>query len=287
MRSPDAEGALGMVSEQRSRDNSEQNTPVPMQFGTPTSGQRPADDAMRQTPPSWHRHQEGGQEYSPEPQQSISLASIDSEASWLSGRLAARRSSGLRESLRRYRQHDRTHSGDSTTNNTEEDLAHDDYFVRLSPAHLHGNATSHPAEPAHASSDEDEPANDDDDEADEKWGSVRARQQPTMLHAHQGRNPELMKSREGLLNTFDEDEGEANDESDVDKPDAEEAEDVDVVGDKLEDAGLQRATSVNLGRGHVRRISAGSAKLLELSPRASVEHRRSSEGRRSSGLAFL
>jgi hypothetical protein len=37
----------------------------------------------------------------------------------------------------------------------------------------------------------------------------------------------------------------------------------------------QRATSINLGKGHVRNFSAGSAKLLEISPRASGETRRS------------
>jgi hypothetical protein len=39
---------------------------------------------------------------------------------------------------------------------------------------------------------------------------------------------------------------------------------------------VQRAKSVNLGRGHVRNFSAGSAKLLDLTPRTSVDAKRRS-----------
>jgi hypothetical protein len=39
---------------------------------------------------------------------------------------------------------------------------------------------------------------------------------------------------------------------------------------------MQRATSINLGKGHVRNFSAGSAKLLNLTPRSSVDGKRRS-----------
>ena len=46
------------------------------------------------------------------------------------------------------------------------------------------------------------------------------------------------------------------------------------IGSKDAEAGVQRATSVNLVRQHARHISAGSAKLLEISPRNSVDQKR-------------
>jgi len=44
--------------------------------------------------------------------------------------------------------------------------------------------------------------------------------------------------------------------------------------DDGEGSGLQRATSINLGKDHVRHISAGSARLLSISPRSSVDTKR-------------
>jgi hypothetical protein len=272
VQSPEAEPSLPIVAEQKSGDISEPSTPLPIRFDTPTSGHRSMDEAMRQTPTSWHHG--GAQGHSPEPP-SISMASIDSEASWLSGRLTGKRSSGMRENASRYHQHERTNSDNSTMNNTEDDLAivDDEYLNRLSPPLRHHNQSVNPNNrkstgEARPSSDEDEPMED----ADMKWGSVDARQQPLMVHEH---DASMVKSREGLLNTFNEEDDESDNVEDGG------------IGEKLEEAGLQRATSVNLGRGHARHISAGSAKLLELSPRGSVEMRKSSDNRRSSGLAFL
>jgi hypothetical protein len=72
-----------------------------------------------------------------------------------------------------------------------------------------------------------------------------------------------MKSREGLLNmSGEEDDSDTDEHHDGEKG----------------DPALQRATSINLGRGHVRHISAGSAKLLELTPRTSVDVQRRSLG---------
>jgi len=49
------------------------------------------------------------------------------------------------------------------------------------------------------------------------------------------------------------------------------------VSPSSEIADVHRARSVNLGKGHVRNFSAGSAKLLEIAPRMSVDRRHSSE----------
>ena len=83
---------------------------------------------------------------------------------------------------------------------------------------------------------------------------------------------ERMKSREGLLKSFGE-EGESDLQavSPTSDSDGNGAEDV--------NEGLHRATSVNLGKGHARHISAGSARLLSLSSRSSVEAKRTSMSR--------
>jgi hypothetical protein len=106
-------------------------------------------------------------------------------------------------------------------------------------------------------------------EGDMKWGSVSARHNATVVHAD--RNRDMAKSREGLLNTF----GEVDQEEEYSEGD-------DPVEDDEKEGGLQRATSINLGSGHARHISAGSAKLLDLSPRGSMDSRR-----RSSSAVFL
>jgi hypothetical protein len=80
-----------------------------------------------------------------------------------------------------------------------------------------------------------------------------------------------IKSREGLLNTSGGGEADIKAES-SDDGDFDEAS-PSVIETPLE---VQRATSVNLGKGHVRNFSAGSAKLLELAPRTSVDAKRRS-----------
>lgn len=244
---------------------------LPENLGTPAVHQRAmrndtptSDEVMRQTPQSWRPDDEPAP--SPEPP-SISLASIDSEASWLSGRLAAKRSIGMRD-----RYHRRNMSGvsdDNTTTNTDEDygIGDDDYLDRLTPAPYGGGASGSASNANRLSTGDARPSSDEDGARSggpAKWGAVG--KQPTMVHAAA---VNMMKSREGLVNydydRRDEDLGEddtgtdTNDNSPVDA-----------------DAGIHRATSVNLGRGHARHISAGSAKLLQLTPRASVDNKRRS-----------
>jgi hypothetical protein len=91
-----------------------------------------------------------------------------------------------------------------------------------------------------------------------------------------GRNPhDSFRSHEGVLNSFDEEN-----EMEVEMEGQSEADD---VVDPEKGCGLQRATSVKLqGRAHARQISAGSAKLLEITPRQSTDSKR-----RSSGPMFI
>lgn len=228
---------------------------VQMRYDTPVSDLK-SQEAMRATPISIHREEV---QRSPAPH-SMSLASIDSEASWLSsGRTSRQRaSSGIRNSLTYPPRHvvsaaSETHNSDHTD---DDNIIDDEYLNSVVPSHLHRKSTG-----------EARPSSDEEDEGREaKWGAVS--HTPTVMH-----HRETMRSREGLLlQSFDDDEQEfPREDRDATSPKS--------SNGTFEDSGSpiepQRARSVNLGKGHVRNFSAGSAKLLELSPRTSGEHRRS------------
>ncbi|KAI1381870.1 hypothetical protein F4677DRAFT_451884 [Hypoxylon crocopeplum] len=213
---------------------------VQMRYDTPTSGHR-SHEAMRATPISWQQRDEV--QASPAPQ-SMSLASIDSEASWLSGRISRKRaSSGMRSSLQQYAQPTLS-AGSEGRASDDDNIVEDEYMNSVVPTHSHQKSTGE----ARPSSDEE------DDEHEAKWGAVG--QIPIVTH-----HRDTMRSREGLLQSFD------DDERDFDKFSEDE--------EGSSPVQPQRATSVKLDKGHARNFSAGSAKLLEISPRASNEYRRS------------
>ncbi|KAK4108385.1 hypothetical protein N656DRAFT_718121 [Canariomyces notabilis] len=232
---------------------------VGARYDTPVSEQRSVE-APQQTPSTSSQPDEPG--VSPEPQ-AMSLASIDSEGSWFSGRLSRKRkSSGIMQHASGLQLRRQTPEPDSERpyghENHNEDMAiiEDDYLSRLAPPSGDRSGWNR------KSTGEARPSSDWEDEP--HWGSVRG-QQPTVVHAQAvGR----MRSREGLLNSFDE-EGESGPEPA--SPDGD-----DTAGGDAEEEGLQRARSINLGNGHARRISAGSARLLSMSPRSSVDARRTS-----------
>jgi hypothetical protein len=87
------------------------------------------------------------------------------------------------------------------------------------------------------------------EQSEETW-HVGISRRPTVIHP--ATRP---KSKSGLLN------------------DVQSAEFVFPEGDSPVDSEpeIHRATSVDLGRGHVRHVSAGSAKLLEIHPRSSMD----------------
>ncbi|KZL69283.1 hypothetical protein CT0861_08745 [Colletotrichum tofieldiae] len=244
--SPEVEVPLPVVSESRAGENTLQNTPAAVRHDTPTSDLRRVDEKMeklekmRQTPTSM-RH---SIQPSPEP---VSLASIDSEGSWLSGRVGARRSSGLRGSMQRLPPRNRART--PSPNDTEEELADDEYLSNLAtpsrdlPADERTPRKS--TGDAFPSSDEDEMM----DDADMKWGSVEKQRATVVQH-------QRVMSREGMLNSFHEDST---------SPEASES----------ESPKLQRATSVSLSRGNARHVSSGSTKRVEVSPRSSMDQRRS------------
>ncbi|KAK8080177.1 hypothetical protein PG997_007995 [Apiospora hydei] len=231
--SPDAEGVLTEPLPVIPDD-------VVMRYDTPTSGHRA-------TPLSMHREET----MTSPPPQSMSLASIDSEGSWLSGgRMGNRKraSSGVQASLTSY-------PVGSPSRNSEEheidqhSIADDEFLKTVVDDKLRRKSTG-----------EALPSSDDEDDLDQspKWGNVK--HTPTVMH-----HRDTMRSREGLLQTYEDDEKHVGVEQPSDDEDMSEGENPGVP---------QRATSVKVGD-HLRNFSRGSAKLLEISPRPSAETRRS------------
>ncbi|KAK3687784.1 hypothetical protein B0T22DRAFT_378878 [Podospora appendiculata] len=230
--------------------------PTPARYDTPTSEQR-SIEAMRQTPSTFGPTDEAG--VSPEPQ-TMSLASIDSEASWLSGGLSRKRkSSGILQPTPRAQQPQSTPEYDNEhglNHNSREEVSiitDDDYLSRFAPGHADRLGWNR------KSTGEARPSSDGEEEA--HWGSVV--QHPLVVHNH---TTSRMKSREGLLNAF----GEQGEVDFIEESSPTGYTDDGIEGQN-EGPGVQRATSVNLGQGHARHISAGSARLLSISPRSSAD----------------
>ncbi|KAI5463489.1 hypothetical protein BGZ63DRAFT_353097 [Mariannaea sp. PMI_226] len=194
---------------------------------------RSSAEGVRRTPSSVER---ACISPSPEAQMSVSLASIDSEGSWLSGNKEARRVA-MRNSLRRA---NRLKQGvsDTPTTSTGEELMEDEYLSKLAAPRTSSKRETSDTFPS------------SEDDLDMKWGAVGT--QPQMV------NRMTMRSQEGLLDI--------DSENDSDSPTS-------PVSPSSDIADVQRARSVHLGKGHVRNFSAGSAKLLDISPRLSADCR--------------
>ncbi|KAF1927998.1 uncharacterized protein M421DRAFT_17418, partial [Didymella exigua CBS 183.55] len=200
---------------------------------------------------------------------SQSLASVDSEGSWLSGKPVKRVSN---KSMMRSSIASSAVQQNPEFNNSFEELgmADDEYFKRLTPqsdelrrvnlpSDLLGRKASSTAMAtldAAAESDEENEttpsARRSEDSEHVKAGVAR---QPTVVH----RNVRV-KSAEGLLTMFDADapspeESRKTLDMEPDSPQSD---------DSGEQATVQRAKSVDFGKHHVRHLSAGSAKLLDI-----------------------
>lgn len=259
-----------------SSDNPQMDTSL-RRHDTPTSGYRSLEQSSRnrnETPTSVNRSNIP----SPEPSaiMSQSLASIDSEGSWLSGRPRAgsKRSSAqaahppLRDSTSSLQKRYKEYSGSAE----ELGIAEDEYFSRLSPEpdDFSGLSKRRASGNPMPSSDEEDGDSVTSPIGPTKWGAVA--RQPTVIH----REPRA-KSREVLLNDYENDSpSEPPGETPQDLTDRD-SYGLDGANKPLpEDPAIGRASSVNLSKGHVRHISAGSARLLDLKPRASGEARRAS-----------
>ncbi|RMZ85572.1 hypothetical protein DV737_g604, partial [Chaetothyriales sp. CBS 132003] len=192
---------------------------------------------------------------------SRSLASVDSEGSWLSGK-PVKRSSGHASLSWRHSGASLGHYLPAEIEQEEDDLAQDEYLCRLSPApreRRESVAAERKAsstiidlqmERGQASTPEVARGR---DRTDEQWHQGVARQ-PTVV-----RHVDAARSREGLLNEYDEDENDIDDDSPRPK----------------ETVQLMRARSVDY-KGDIRRVSAGSARLLDIRRSSTVSIPRSS-----------
>ena len=206
---------------------------------------------------------------------SQSLASVDSEGSWLSGKPIKRSSnkSHLRSSL-----------GSSTAPKTHEPfnasyeelgIPDDEYFRRLTPQpdehrpSLLSNELQRKSSSAVMS-----PLGTVDAEDEEVPSAMTesAEDQDELVHSSIGRRPTVIyrqsrvKSTEGLLSFFDEERpfsqktGESAEMVEADSP----------TSSNEPAPVVQRARSVDLGKHHFRHLSAGSAKLLDIHKRTST-----------------
>ena len=209
---------------------------------------------------------------------SQSLASVDSEGSWLSGKPLKRPSNQA---------HVRTSVGSASTPKQHEDPSasyeelDDEHFRRLTPqpdecrsAQSGDVFAQKPSSTAIAATAE----SDTEDELQSSPVEPTFREEENIIHTGVGRQPTVVhrqprvKSAEGLLSYF-----EADDDSPGTSPSniEETPEKESPTDDKP--ALVQRARSVDLGKGHARHLGAGSAKLLDIpAKRASVDHKRAS-----------
>ncbi|KAF2736172.1 hypothetical protein EJ04DRAFT_175777 [Polyplosphaeria fusca] len=212
---------------------------------------------------------------------SQSLASVDSEGSWLSGKPMQRRSN---------KSHIRSSVGSSTAIKRNEEfnasyeelgIPDDEYFKRLTPqpderrrsgdlmARKASSTAMAAMDVAAESDDEGPPASQQPADEDENVVQSSVGRQPTIVH-RQAR----VKSTEGLLSFYYNDKASepahnAGLHADTTEPESPTSD--------AEPALLQRAKSVDLGKNHVRHLSAGSAKLLDIpAKRGSMDQKRSS-----------
>jgi hypothetical protein len=245
-----------------------------VRYDTPNSGYRSLDAARtRDETPTTGHHVDAP---SPEPVAilSQSLASIDSEGSWLSGGKA-----GSKRGSSQMAQHPTVPLHDSAnalqrryeeySESAEElGLAEDEYFSRLTPGpeeqyKIHRISTGNPM----PSSDEEDGGSLASPISETKWGAVA--RTPTVVH----REPRA-KSREGLLNDFDDDSSSratsmtASMNAGPDSPITPKRKSFGLKQDIIDEneQPVRRATSVEYrsAGGHTRHMSAGSARLLDL-----------------------
>lgn len=189
-----------------------------------------------------------------------SLASIDSEGSWLSGK-PSRRLSQARTTHHRSNAESRERLDELDDPEPQDDRpASEEVFGLL------GGGTV-PEEDEEAGDAERIPQQQPNDDEATTWHRGIGKR----AHLVSPRAPRA-KSKEGLFTNFLESSSDINDTPEADSPLLDEG-----------DMEVRRATSVDLGKGHIRHISAGSAKLLDLPPRLS-EERRPSAATMSSGV---
>lgn len=193
------------------------------------------------------------------------LATVDAEATWLSGKPTKKPSVRRENPLKA-----KTDTKDAHRDSTEDaDVTNDPYFRALSPEGEEIEKTSvTPARKASSTA-----LNMDEESDAETTATQRRPPLPTgdeRWHSSVGKHPQLVRqpaqarSKEGLLKEYQAHEGQTgvfeDETSELDSPDLDDI-------DAGTSSPILRAQSVNYGGpGHARHISAGSAKLLDIVP---------------------
>lgn len=270
------------------------NSPVPGQLGAASPG-IPAshDQPLSEIHPAFReevalsRHQSVRSAHSPDLStnavMSQSLASVDSEGSWLTGRPVKRSSQPqvdpTRDSGGSLQKHLQNLRGIPDSSGLESEQEPMDRLDPVPEPALERERVIESRQILGASLDDES-----DDESALHLQSTALPLEEGTWHSAVGRHPTIVRqgararSREGLLNDF-----QAAEDSTETSPISPEEESPTGQASSLERTFIQRATSVDLGKGHARHISAGSARLLNLPPRNSTELKRmsGSSGERS------
>ncbi len=211
--------------------------------------------------------------------QSTSLASVDSEGSWLSGRPAKR--SSQQAQFRGSADSPYASRGNDDLSSDEAGMVDDEYFRRLAPGDDDDDQKTIGLQSAqHHMRKSTGKDSDVEGEVFKLGGNPLPPE--TVLHSGVARHPTVvhrdrgtLKSREGLLNEFQAGEQETLASS----PTALTPEQGSPVEDVNQDTlYLGRAQSVDYGKGqgHARHLSAGSARLLEITKGQSLDQKRAS-----------
>jgi hypothetical protein len=207
---------------------------------------------------------------------SQSLASVDSEGSWLSGRPQKRSSipiNPVRESV-----------GSVSEQIHESDEPSEPYFGRRKPSPGKAPARSGLTSQFRPESSGNDGQNDEYEDLRQSSLVASPMEEPKYAVVHERRarlvqRAPAFKSREGLLDMFN--AGEAGEDSTNVSPTTTSEASVGTPTETLpskmlvQNVSLHRATSVDYGRGHTRKV-AGSARLLDIPPRTSSDMKRSS-----------
>jgi hypothetical protein len=197
---------------------------------------------------------------------SQSLASVDSEASWLSGRPGLR--SSVQRPISQSQSSLRRHGPDSDAGEGG-DVADDPYFRRLSPEAGEQRRSSPGPAVRRASSTVLTSEDAQNESGVEPQASTLPEKNKARYYPGLARHPIVVRqaaqtrSKEGLLRDYQAAEAGStvrNDEDDK-GPETLEAEDAAL---EVSSSPIIRAQSINYGGGHARHISAGSAKLLDI-----------------------
>ena len=214
---------------------------------------------------------------------SQSLASVDSEGSWLSGKPQKRSSipiNSLRES-----------AGSLSEHVQEEVNPSEAYFGRRETSPSKGPARS--GLTAQLRREASRATGGDGEESREPSRAASPTEaEPVFASVHEGkatlvqRSP-AFKSREGLLDMFNANEGEDTQEvSPISSTSVDTTMETSPT-QEMASASVYRATSVEYGKGHSRTVSVGSARLLDIPARSSTEQKRSSVSSSQQGSPLI